>query len=143
MYRKMGSEFLGTYVRYDIDPASPDAKYDPPLNRDQIIRRVRCFMNQRDKSEKTEVSFYYEGSTDNFRVKACNSLTMKKTFAPPFGVLADGVDARIMETKPVQVKAGFEFGGSGESHTLWVVKDSIESIDLRNEYVLSPYHHPC
>ena len=142
MYRKMGSEFLGTYVRYDINPAGPNAKHNPPFNRDQIIRRVRCFMSQRDKSEKTDVSFYEEGSTDNFRVTACKTLTMKKTFEPPFGVLADDVDARSQETRPVQVKAGFKLGGTGESHTLWVACSS-ESVDLRNEYVLSPYHHTC
>jgi hypothetical protein len=136
MYRKMGSEFLGTYVQYDIDPAGPNAKYTLPFNRDQIIRRIRCFMTQRDKCEKTYVSFYDEGSTDIFQVKACNSLTMKKTFAP--------LDAMIRETKPVQVKAGFKFGGTGEPHTLWVVKGcSSESVDLRNEYALSLYHHTC
>jgi len=48
--------------------------------------------------------------------------------------LADGVDARIRETKPVQVKAGFKFGGTDEPHTLWVVKGcSSESVDLRND----------
>ena len=134
----MGSEFLGTYVRRDIHPAGSNTKYSPPFAREQIVRRIRCFLRQRDKSEKTGVSFYNEGSTDKFLVRACKSLTMKKKFAPPFGVLADGADVRARETKPVQVKAGFE---PDEPYTLWVVRGSPESVDLRTEYVLSPYHN--
>ena len=144
MYRKMGSEFLGTYVRHDIVHTGHDPKYIPMLSHDQVIRRIRCFMSQRDKSEKTDVSFYDEGSKDNFfQVKACKCLTMKKMFAPPFGVLPGGGDARVRETKPVQVKAGFEFGETSGSHTLWVVKGAAGTVDLRNEYVLSPYHDTC
>ena len=143
MYHKMGSKFLGTYVEHhDIRTTGPEAESNPPFNRDQVIQRIRRFMLHRDSSEKTGASFYDEGSTDNFRVRACETLTMKKAFAPPFGVLADGVDSRI-ETKPVQVNAGFEFSGTDESYTLWVVKDSGESVELSNEYVLSPYHHTC
>lgn len=141
MYHKMGSQFLGTYVRYEIKPSRPDDKDHLPFNRDQLIRRITCFMHQRDNSEKADVSFYNEGLA-NFRVRACKSLTMKKKFAPPPGVLADGVDVTHKETVPVPVKAGFE----AESCTLWVAKDSRESVDLRNEYVItlsSPCCHTC
>ena len=128
-------------MRHDVDHTGHDAKYNPPFNRDQVIRRIRCFILRRDSSKKTDVSFYDEGSTENFRVRACETLTMKKTFAPPFGVLPDGGNARIRETKPVQISAAFEFGGTGESHTLWMVKDSGESVELSNEYVHSLYHY--
>jgi len=136
MYHKMGSEFLGTNVRYDIDPPDPNVKYNPSFNRDQIVRRIRYFMSQRDESEKTDVSFYNEGSTDNFRVRACKTLTMKKTFTPPLGVLADGGDERIRKTKPVQVNAGFEFGATCESPTLWVVKGSSD-VDPHNDIAVA------
>ncbi|KAI9567656.1 hypothetical protein HD554DRAFT_2192361 [Boletus coccyginus] len=134
MYHKMGSEFLGTYVQHHINPAGSNRKYNPPFSDGQIIRRIRCFLRQRDKSEKTDVSFYSEDSTVKLVVKACKSLTMKKTFAPPFGVLADGENVRVRETKPVQVKAGFE---SDKSYTLLVVDGSPESADLRNDIAVA------
>ncbi|KAF8123691.1 hypothetical protein EV363DRAFT_1455306 [Boletus edulis] len=134
MYHKMGSQFLGTYVKYEIIHAGTDDKYKLPFNRDQVIQRIRCFMRQRDKSERTDVVFYDEGSTVDFRVRACKTLTMKKTFAPPFGVLADGIVARSRETQPIQVKAGFEFG---ESYTLWLVKGFGDSVGLRNDIAVA------
>lgn len=133
MYNEMGSEFLGTYVQHDIRHTDHKANCDPPFNCDQVIRRVKCFMDQRDKGGRTNVSFYHQGSTDNLRVKTCKTLTLKKTFAPPFGVLADGGGARTVETKPVPIKAGFEFNETDESYILWMVKGSSEPVDLRNE----------
>ena len=137
MYHKMGSEFFGRYVQYHIDPAPPNDKHNPPFTRDQIIRSIRCFLRKRDESEKTCVSFYNECSTDNFLARACKKVTMKKTFVPPSGFPAN---AMTKEHKCVEVRAGFELG---ESYTLWVAEGSNESADLRNEYVLSFYHHTC
>ncbi|KAF8558574.1 hypothetical protein OG21DRAFT_1075395 [Imleria badia] len=133
MYHKMGSQFLGTYVRYEIKPLGHDDKYNLPLNRNQLVRRIICFMRQRDNSEKADVSFYNDDSSVDFRVRACKSLTMRKKFAPPPGVLADGVDPKYKETDPVHVKAGFEV----ESCTLWVVKGSCESVDMRNDIAVA------
>lgn len=130
----MGSEFLGTYVQHDICHTDHKANCDPPFSRDQVIRRVRCFMDQRDKSGKTNVSF----SVENLCVKACKILTLKKIFAPPFGVLANGRATRLIETKPIPIKAGLEFKATDDSYTLWMVGGSS---DLHNEYVLSLYDY--
>ena len=63
MYDEMGSEYLGTYVQHDIRHTDHKTNCDPPFNRDQVIRRVRYFMDQRDKPGKTDVSFH-RGSPD-------------------------------------------------------------------------------
>lgn len=142
MYREMGSIFLGTYMRHDIRTTSLEAEYNPPFNHDQVIRRIRCFMEQREKSEENHVSFYDQGSTNDLRVMACKALTLKKTFAPPFGVLADAV-ARSIETEPVPMKAGLQFDETDKSYTLWMVKDSPQSVELCNEYVIFLCIHTC
>ena len=140
MYREMGSVFLGTYVRHDIVPISHRADSDLAFDRDQVILRIRCFMKQRDDSVKTDVSFYHQESR-NFRLKACKSVKLKKTFAPPYGVKADA--AGTFEAKPVQFQAGIQISETDESYTLWMVRGSSASVNLRNQYVPSLYHHTC
>lgn len=63
MYDEMGSEYLGTYVQHDIRHTDHKTNCDPQFIRDQVIRRVRYFMDQRDKPGKTDVSFH-RGSPD-------------------------------------------------------------------------------
>ena len=139
----MGSVLLGTKVRHDIFPFGHELMYDSPFNRDQVIRRIDFFMRLRDKSGKMDVLFYNQRSTNSLRVRTCEILTLTKTFVPPFGISADALAARIMDTRPVQIKAGFEFDEIDDSYTLWMVRSSNDSVDLRNECVLSLYHHTC
>lgn len=136
MYLEMGSVFLGTYVGHDISPKGPKAEHQLPFDHDRVIQRIRCFMKKRDESGKKDDSFYVQGS-NNFRLKACNCIKLKKTFAPPFGVGADGALAGIVETKSSQIKAGFKFDEGDGLYTLWVVDGSSDSKELYKEYVLS------
>ncbi|KAH0831364.1 hypothetical protein J3R83DRAFT_14027 [Lanmaoa asiatica] len=139
MYREMGSVFLGTYVRHDLSPPDYKAEYNTPFNHDEVIRRTKCFMDQRDKCEKTGVSFYGQGATSILRVRACKSLTLKRTFAPPYGVLADAVTTETVEIVSDQIKAGIKFDEDDESYTLWMVKGN-ESVDLRNDIAVALCH---
>ncbi|KAH0831350.1 hypothetical protein J3R83DRAFT_14012 [Lanmaoa asiatica] len=132
LYREMGSVFLGTYVRHDIFPSGYKAEHNPPFNSDQVIWRIRCLIKQRDKSGRTDVSFDDQGTTNNLRVRTCESLTLKKIFVPPSGVLE--------ETEPIQTKAGFEFDEIDMSYTLWMVRGSSESVDLRNDIAVALCH---
>ncbi|KAG8216243.1 hypothetical protein J3R82DRAFT_8284 [Butyriboletus roseoflavus] len=139
MYREMGSVSLGTYVRHDIVPKPLKAECKLPFDRTKVILCIRCFMNQRDESGKTDVSFYREDeSTINFRLKPCKYVKMKKTFAPPYGVLAD--DARPFRTKPTRKLAGVEIGETDESYTLWMVSCCKDPVKLRNDIAVALCH---
>ncbi|KAG9310204.1 hypothetical protein JVU11DRAFT_9846 [Chiua virens] len=125
MYREMGSEFLRAYVQYDIEHTGYQAGFKKPFEERQVIRRIKCFMDQRDKCVRTGISFYNHEKASHLEVKICRKLTLKKKFAPPFGMLADGVFEKIVETK---VKAGLKFDETNKSYTLWVVKDANEPV---------------
>ncbi|KAG9310196.1 hypothetical protein JVU11DRAFT_9834 [Chiua virens] len=130
MYREMGSEFLRAYIQYDIEQTGYQAGFKPPFEQRQVIRRIKCFMDQRDKCVRTGISFYNLEQASHLEVKICRKLTLKKKFAPPFGMLADGVFEKIVETK---VKAGLKFDETNKSCTLWVVKGANEPVKLRND----------
>ncbi|KAH0831139.1 hypothetical protein J3R83DRAFT_13709 [Lanmaoa asiatica] len=140
MYREMGSEFLGRYVQHDVFPVGQKADGDLPFNGDQVIWRIRCLMKQRDKSGRTDVSFDGQGATSNLRVRACKSLTLKKTFTPPFGILEE--TECFQETEPVQIKAGLSSDEDDESYTLWMVGGSSDSelVALRNDIAVALCH---
>ena len=137
MYREMGSVFLGTCVRRVVT-IGDTAGYSLPFNREEVNRRIGYFMDARDKSERKDILFSDNGSTNKLWVQACKSLTLKETFAPPCGVLADA--ATTLGTKPVQKNAGFEYGETDESYTLWIVSGPRESVDLHHEYVPYLFH---
>lgn len=135
----MGSEFLGTCVRHVVT-VGDTAEHSPPFDCIEVVRRIRCFMGTRDKSESKDESFCDKGSTDKLSVKACKSLTLKETFTPPYEVSADA--AATLDTKPVHKTAGFEIRETDKSYTLWMV-GLRESLELHHEYVLYLYHHTC
>ncbi|KAG9310182.1 hypothetical protein JVU11DRAFT_9807 [Chiua virens] len=134
MYREMGSEFLRAYVQYDIQHIGYQAGFRPPFEQRQVIRRIKCFMNQRDNSTKTGVSFHNHGEPGHLEVKICEELTLKKTFIPSS---ANGKSERIVETK---VKAGLEVNETDKSYTLWMVKGEDDSVELRNDIAVGLCH---
>ncbi|KAG9310203.1 hypothetical protein JVU11DRAFT_9845 [Chiua virens] len=134
MYREMGSEFLRAYVQYDVQHTGHQADFKPPFEQRQVIRRIKCFMNQRDNSTMTGVSFHNHGERGHLEVKICEELTLKKTFTPSS---ADGESERIVETK---VKAGLEVNETNKSYTLWMVKGENDSVELRNDIAVGLCH---
>ncbi|KAG8216244.1 hypothetical protein J3R82DRAFT_8285 [Butyriboletus roseoflavus] len=135
MYREMGSEFLGTCVRHVV-AIGGTAGCSPPFNHDEVIRRIGHFMDKRDKNERKDTSFCDAGSTNKLSVKGCNSLTLEQIFTPPNRVDA----AATIRTKPVQKNAGFEFGETDGSYTLWMVSGIRDSRDLHYDIAVALCH---